>query len=208
MNKDPHLPTSAINKRLMLTLHQDGLLDVLAGLIVLTFGLIPILDNTNLTPGLRQLIILLFYGLSVTSVIWFKQMITLPRTGLVQLSKKTTSRMSIVLLVVNVLIFLIFAGVYIFDLAIWEFFGSYQLSIPLGLIFLVMLSVSGGLLKAIRFYLYGVLVFVSFVLFEHLYLKGLVVHHGIPWASFISGGLIILSGIFILYRFVNRYKVD
>jgi hypothetical protein len=44
---DPTSPTKDINRRLLLTLHQDGLLDVLAGLIVATFGMIPILDETT-----------------------------------------------------------------------------------------------------------------------------------------------------------------
>ena len=205
---DPTSPSRDINRKLLLTLHQDGLFDVLAGLIMVTFGLIPILDETGLNPGARQVIILSFYGVSVFSVLLFKRRITLPRSGYVQLSKKRTTRISMVFLFVNVVLFLIFTGVYIFDWPIWEFFGSYQLSVPLGLIFLVMFTVSGALLKAPRFHLYGILVMITFIGFEHLFLKGVVAHHGIPMAAFISGVLIVLSGLIYLYKFINRYKID
>ncbi len=51
---DPTSPTRDINRRLLLSLHQDGLLDILAGLIVATFGLIPILDETGMNTGIRR----------------------------------------------------------------------------------------------------------------------------------------------------------
>jgi hypothetical protein len=137
-----------------------------------------------------------------------KRKITLPRTGLVELSRKTTSRPSLILLIVNVVIFLVFAGSYAFDIPIWDLFGAYQLSIPLGLIFLIMFTVSGALLKATRFYIYGILVMITFVLFELLYLKGNAIHHGIPPAGFISGGLIVLSGLTQLRSFLRKYKIE
>ena len=128
-----------------MSIHQDGFYDILAGVIVIIFALIPILDATGLTPGVRQVILLLIYGVSIFFIIWLKRRITLPRTGFVQLSKKTTTRMSVIILIVNIVIFFVFAGVYILDVPLWSHFGSYQLSIPLGLIFLIMLSFTGGL---------------------------------------------------------------
>lgn len=205
---DPTSPTRDMNRKLMLSIHQDGLLDVLAGLIVVTFGLIPILDNSGLNPGIRQVVFLSFYFFEVFAVIWLKRRITLPRTGLVLLLKKKQTKLSLILLLVNVLLFVILAGSYAFQIPIWEVFGSYQLSVPLGLIFLIMFTVSGALLKAPRFYLYGILVMVTFVLFEHLYNLGVVKEHGIPAAGFISGGLIVGSGLLILVGFIRKYKID
>ena len=66
---DPTSPTRNISKRLLLSLHQDGLFDVLAGLIVVTFAFIPILDETSMNPGVRQVIILLFYGVSLVTIL-------------------------------------------------------------------------------------------------------------------------------------------
>jgi len=75
---------------------------------------------------------------------------------------------------------------------------------------MVMLSVSGALLKAPRFQVYGLLVLISFVFFEHLFLKGLALHHGIHLAGFISEGLIMLSGLYNLFRFneLPRSRAD
>lgn len=201
-------PRREINKRLLMSIHQDGFFDILAGLIVINFGWIPILDATGLNPGVRQTILLTFYGLSVFFVLWLKRRITVPRSGFVQLSKKTSSRLSIIMLLVNIVLFVVFAGVYVLEIPLWTYFGSYQLSIPLGLIFLVLLSFSGGLLKAVRFYFYGILVLVSFVGAEHLFLKGQAAHHGIPLAAFVSGGIIFLSGCIILMRFIQRYSAE
>ncbi len=197
-----------MNKRLLLYLHQDGLFDMLAGLMVITFGLIPIFDALEMGAGLRQIVFLSFYFLEVLLVIWLKRQITLPRAGLVLLHRDKRIRMSLILLFVNVFIFLIFAGSYAINLEIWDMFGSYQLSIPLGLVFLIMFTVSGALLKAIRFFGYGILVFISFVLFEYLFMKGWGLHHGIPAAACISGGIIFLSGAVILRRFLNLYRIE
>jgi hypothetical protein len=208
LNSAINSPTKEINKKLLMSIHQDGFYDILAGVIVIIFGLIPILDATGLTPGVRQVILLLIYGVSIFFIIWLKRRITLPRTGFVQLSKKTTTRMSVIMLIVNIVIFLVFAGVYVLDVPMWNHFGSYQLSVPLGLIFLIMLSFTGGLFKAPRFYLYGILVLVSFIGFEHLFLMEIVAHHGIPWAGFVSGGIILLSGGLKLCTFIKRYGVE
>ena len=201
-------PTREINKRLLLSIHQDGFFDMLAGLIIINFGWVPILDETGIDPGLRQIILLSFYGLSIGIILWLKRRISTPRAGYVKLAKRTTSRISIIMLLVNIALFLIFAGVYVLDIPLWTYFGSYQLSIPLGLIFLVLFSFSGSLLKAVRFHLYGIWVLFSFVGAEHLYLKGMTLHHGIPLAAFVSGGIIFGSGLLFLYNFLRAYPID
>ncbi|MEN8203736.1 MAG: hypothetical protein ABFS28_14155 [Bacteroidota bacterium] len=199
-------PTREINKRLLLSIHQDGFFDILAGLIVINFGWVPILDATGLNPGVRQTILLTFYGLSIVIVIWLKRRITVPRSGYVKLAKKTRSRLSIVMLIVNMVLFVIFGGIYLLDIPLWSYFGSYQMSVPLGLIFMVLFSFTGGLLKAVRFYLYGILVLFSFIGSEHLFLVGRAAHHGIPLAAFVSGGIIFLSGCIFLSKFMRRYS--
>jgi hypothetical protein len=208
MNAPSGSPTREINKRLLMSIHQDGFFDMLAGLIIINFGWIPILDSTGINPGVRQVLLLSFYGLSVILILWLKKRITTPRSGYVKLAKRTTSRISIVLLVVNTLLFILFAGVYFLDLPLWSYFGSYQMSVPLGLIFLVLFSFSGAMLKASRFYLYGVLVLMAFIGSEHLYLRDQAAHHGIPLAAFFSGGIIFLSGCAFLIRFLKSYSVD
>jgi hypothetical protein len=201
-------PVREVNKRILLSIHQDGLFDILGGLIVVNFGWVPILDATGLNPGVRQLILLSFYALSMVLILWLKRRISTPRAGYVKLTKKTASRLAVIMLIVNMVLFLIFAGVYVLDLPWWAYLGSYQMSIPLGLIFLVLFSFSGSLLKAARFHLYGILVFAAYIGSEHLYVKGVNVHHGITLAAFASGGIILFSGILILLKFIRMYSAD
>lgn len=205
---DPTTPGKHINRRLLLTLHQDGLLDILAGMIVISFGIIPLLDDSGLGAGWRQVIFLSLYGLEVAGVMILKKKVTQPRAGLVVLSRSTQRKISTVLLVLNLAIFLLFIASYLFELKIGDVLGQYQLSIILGLAFLAILTVTGIMIKAYRFSLYGLLVFASYLGAEHLFLDGKTQHHGIPLASLISGGFIVLIGVILLTRFVNVYKVD
>jgi hypothetical protein len=193
-----------INHRLMLTIHQDGLIDILAGLIIATFGMIPILDATGLNPGVRQVIFLSCYMVEVAGLLWIKRVITLPRTGMVILSRRTTTRLSVTMLIINCLIFLVFAGTYVLKLPVRDFLGSYQLSVSLGFIFFVLFSATGLLLKALRYYL----ALGSFLFAEYLFLHGKAAEHGIPLASFFSGGVIVFSGILLLIRFLKLYRIE
>jgi hypothetical protein len=192
----------------MLTIHQDGLLDVLAGMIIASFGMIPLLDGTGMNPGVRQVIYLSCYLLEIVGILLLKRAITLPRTGLVIMSREKKTKMSVIMLIINGLIFLLFAGAYLFKIPLWKLFGDYQLSIPLGLIFFILLSALAVMLRAGRYYVYALLVLITFVVSEHLSLKGVVTEHGIPLASFLSGGIIVLSGGIYLYRFLLKYKVE
>jgi hypothetical protein len=73
---------------------------------------------------------------------------------------------------------------------------------------MIMLSSLGAILKAVRFHLYGILELAIFVMAEHLFNLGLLEHHGIPAASFLAGGMLVLSGLLILFRFLKKYPLD
>lgn len=200
-------PSQEIRRRLMLTIHQDGLIDILAGLIVATFGTIPLLDGTGMHPGVRSVIFLSAYMLEVVVILWLKRAITLPRTGLVRLNRKMTSKPAITLLIINILLFLVFAGSFLFNISLWNLFGSYRLSVLLGLAFMIPLTAAGVLLRAYRFSIYGLLVLVVYMAAEHLYLLGVLGDHGIPAASFLCGGLIAFTGGIYLHRFLQTYQI-
>lgn len=201
-------PSHEIRRRLMLSIHQDGLLDMLAGLIIATFGMIPLLDETGMNPGVRSVIFLSCYLLEVVVILWLKQVITLPRTGLVKLTRKTTSKLAVTLLIINIILFLVFAGSSLFKIRLWDLFGAYKLSILLGLAFMIPLTAAGFLLKAYRFSLFGLLVLVAYMAGEYLYFKGILGEHGIPAASFISGGIIAGTGSINLFRFLQTYSTE
>ncbi len=201
-------PSREINQRLMLTIHQDGLLDILAGLIIATFGTIPLLDASGINPGVRQVIFLSCYLVEVVALLWLKRTVTLPRTGQVTLSRRTTTRLSVTMLIINGLIFLFFAGTYLFKLPVRHVLGSFQLSISLGMIFFILFSAAGWMLRATRFFFYAALVLAAFILAEYLAIHGNLKDHGIPLASFFSGGVIVCTGVVQLVHFMNTYKID
>ena len=200
-------PSVEIRRRLMLTIHQDGLLDILAGLVIATFGLVPLLDESGMNKGIRSLLLLFLYMLEVGGIMWLKRAITWPRTGVVQLARKTTSRMAVTMLVINVLLFVFFAGSSLLRLPVAEALGPYSLSITLGLLFLILLTSSGVVLRAPRFHLYALCVLGMYILSEHLFLRGITGNHGIPLASFLSGGVTAGSGGILLIRFLRKYRV-
>ena len=204
---DPTSPSRHINKRLLLSLHQDGLLDILAGLIVITFGIIPLLDASGMGAGWRQVIFLSLYGIEVGGILMLKKRITLPRSGMVVISRKVRRKISLILLAANLSVFLFVIANYLFDL-IGDLFGQYQLSILLGLIFMLMLTVSGIMMSASRYSLYGLLVFACFMFSEYLFWEGKTIHHGIPLAALVSGGIMVVTGTFLLRKFIRDYKPD
>jgi hypothetical protein len=199
-------PSQEVRRRLLLTIHQDGLLDILVGLIMATFGMIPLLDAMGLNPGMRSVIFLSGYMLEVGVIVWLKQAITLPRTGLVKLRRKTTSKITLTLLIINILLFIVFAGSRVIKIPLWNLFGSYQLSILLGLAFMVPLTAAGLLLKATRFFLYGIFALGIYLAGEYLYNQGILRDFGIPVASFICGGIIAMTGAIFLFRFLHTYR--
>ena len=203
----PSSSVKELNGRLLLSMQQDGLPDLLGGMIVSTFGLIPILDQTGMNPGVRQVIIFSIYLLEILLVIWMKRRITAPRAGLVVVSRKVKSRISMIFLGVN-LALLVFFGISYLSVGVpGTWVGQFRLSIPLGLIFLVLFTVLAALLRASRFYFFGITVLVTLLFFEYLFNRGMVSHHGIPTACLLSGGMIIFSGGFRLIRFVKTYSL-
>jgi len=194
-----------MDRRLLMSLHQDGLLDVLAGAIVGIFGLIPILDATGMSPLWRQVIYLSVYALIIVLVLLAKQRLILPRAGSVRLKSSKRKGMAMVLLALNMLVFFFFVMSYFFELRLWSHMENFRLSLSLGGVFLLMYSSAAWLLRAPRFALYSLLTFALFVWAEFLYFKGYTAHHGIPLAAFSSGGLMCLTGGYYLAVFLKKH---
>ena len=195
-----------INRRIFLNLHQDGILDMLGGSIVLTFGLIPILDSTPMGPGLRQVLLLGIYFIEILAVILLKNHITFPRAGRVIMRPEKRKALSLTFLIVNIALFLLLAGS---SLAGWspaDRLGQFRLPVLLGSLFLLLFSVSGVLLKAARFHAYGLLVLGAYLLSGFLYSRGFGTNDGIPAAAFSSGGIILFCGATLFILFLRKYK--
>ncbi len=195
-----------IRQRLMLNFHRDGLIDILGGMIVITFGTVPLLDETGMHPWIRQMILFIMFGLEAGLFILLKRAITQPRAGRIRLLRNEARKIWISLLVLNLVLLAFFLAGSLTDLPLLDFAAEYQLSVSLGLIFLGMFTMVAVILRVNRFYLYGILVTILFLWMEHLFLLGNLNHHGIPAACLLSGGAMVATGGLLLARFIRIHR--
>lgn len=197
-----------IRRQLMLRTSEEGTFDILAGLILLTFGFLPVLDNAGLHPGIGQVLLFGFYMLEIFGIIILKRTIVWPRTGYFELIQKHKSGIGITLLVVNIILFLGIIGFQIFAREWFSATMQYSLSLALGTLFLVMLSAVGAIFGSYRFYIYALVVPAVMIISEYLYHRDLLREHGLPFAAILSGSVMIITGLVLLLRFLKKYPVD
>lgn len=195
-----------IRKRLMLNFHRDGLIDILGGMIVVTFGTVPLLDETGMHPGIRQMLLFAMFGAEAGLFLLLKRVITQPRAGRIRLLKQQARRIWVSLLVLNLFLLVFVLAGSLTSLPILGFAAEYQLSVSLGLIFLGMFTMVAAILRVNRFYLYGILVITSFMWMEHLFFRGALSHHGIPAACLITGATMSATGGILLARFIWNHR--
>lgn len=75
------------------------------------------------------------------------------------------------------------------------------------LIFFTVFCIAAYFLNFTRLYIYGVLVALSPLIGELLYVYFNASHHGFPITFGISAGLIILTGLVLLVRFLQDYPI-
>lgn len=184
-------------RRLYLSYFDDGVIDFVAGLTVLFFGLGMLFSSATL---------FIFSWMPIVLFWPIKRALTLPRMGYVRFTperqKKIATSYVLMLIagVISVLLGLLAALAFegqVFDLR--EFMMEYSL-----LIFGAVLASAFGLIALLfeirRFYAYGLIVFGAWL---STYL--LDIEAGIPVA--LSGGLVSAVGIFMLIRFLTQYPV-
>jgi len=201
-------PFKDIQKNLLYKSSEDGSYDIFAGLIILTFGFVPILDESGMSPVVRQIILFGAYILEITAILLLKRRITWPRLGYFVLTKKYRTKLGTILLFVNILIFLMFVTLYLFRVKLDLEFTTYALSLPLGVAFMLMLSLAGIILGSVRFYLYGIVVLGFLMEGENLYHAGYLENFGLPAAAISSGSILLFSGLLVLFRFLKRYPLE
>jgi hypothetical protein len=184
-----------IERQVFLSYSEDGLVDIAIGAVIMVWGIMLFGEPT----GLIGLIGIL--GLAI----WYlgKRFITIPRIGTFQPGPKTQRRLS------NLAIFLVVLGLIAF-LAILasRAFGSVFLSDhPLGILGLVIavgVALLAYLLNATRIYIYALILFIAFAGGEIL--TGTVTSFDAFAISVVlAGGLILLSGLTVLFRFVRKH---
>ena len=189
------LDMKEIERQVYLSYSEDGLVDIAIGTVITAWGLMLIMEPT----GLIGLLGLLGLG------IWYigKRLITIPRIGVIEPSPKMERRLS------NLAVFLVGLGIVVFvGILLSRAAGSlvisdYSLAI-LGLVLAVGVAILAYLLNATRIYIYAVILFVSFTGGEIL-AKSIIAFDAFALSVILGGGLIVLSGIVVLVRFVRKY---
>jgi len=188
----------AIRKKILYYFFQDGLLDILFGVIMLIFGITILLTNLLKLP---DWLIGAILPLIVIAFLVSKKLITRPRIGRVRLG-----------LDLKVLVFLIL-GVIVFAIsAIGIIPGKLTIkgtNIPAFdwiLIVIVMFSLAAAFLHVKRFYIYGVLYAVSLPFYK------IYKHHAkLGTVSlimfFISATIMLSVGIVVFIRFLRNYPI-
>jgi len=186
-----------LERKVYLTYSQDGLMDLVAGLFVLAFGLDLVL-YLNLAAINAALLLMLFWAA--------KRKITYPRIGFAKFSPERTRMLKKAVLVVQlallvamllgVVAFLGFSG---FLPGLRTFFKQYSLLL-FGVVLAGLMSLVAVLLDNWRLHIYAALTLSAFAVGRLVDLHPRVFM--IP-----LGAVITISGLAVLIRFLRKYPV-
>ena len=195
-----------IEKKAWTSYFQDGLWDILLGLILLNFGIAPLIEDiTGITYLLSYNVVLI-----VAFIIFYsgKKYITTPRLGKVKFSaeRKTKQKKTTLVVALSVLF-----GLIVFAFAATDFL-SFKTTIYFGAILfginaVIVFSVMAFFLDFNRLYVYGWFFALSIVIVEisRPYVSSTfdnIIGFGI------FGGIILLIGIAYLIRFIQKYPLQ
>jgi len=189
------LDMKEIERQVYLSYSEDGLVDIAIGVVITAWGLMLIQEPT----GLIGLIGLLGMG------IWYigKRTITIPRIGVIEPSPKMERRLTNLAVFLVALGLIAFTGIILSRVGGSTMISDYSLGI-LGLVIAAGVALLAYLLNAARLYIYAVLLFVSFAGGEIL-AKTVTTFDAFALSVIVGGGLILLSGIVVLVRFMRKY---
>ena len=196
MNKRHSLKSSRLEKKLFTAYHQDGILDLVAGFMILAFALVILFDQ-NAYVGLIAIPAALYFPL--------KQKVTFPRLGVIRFSPEKEQRRKLNLsmlfgltTLLGLVVFYIFAG----DLP-ESIVNRLRENMPLlfgGVFSLILLAVAYFLNNS-RFYIYAVLGLATVWIAHFL-------NFSIGSAVGILGCVVEITAWVLLARFLSDYKLD
>ncbi|MFQ5858957.1 MAG: hypothetical protein ACE5LU_25435 [Anaerolineae bacterium] len=182
-----------VERKVFTTAFQDGLWDILIGCFVLMFAVGPFLSTTGLGDFWSSVIFVPFWAL-VYLVIWLiRKFVVTPRIGVVRFGLSRKVRLSRFLAIATVVgivgLILGILSAQISDAPGWVFVTSF------GLLVLISFSVAAYFLDFTRLYLYGVLIALSPLVGEWLYVQVGASHHGYPITFGATAAIMISVGL-------------
>ena len=186
-----------IKRQIYLYYSEDGLADVAIGLVIFGFGVLLLVDLPAMIGLLGP----------ISFMVWYfgKQSLVIPRVGSIQLDqemKKRFSGFAINLIIIGVGVFLL----YLFSgNSSTSLLTDYSLAL-FGLVSALAISSLGYILQTNRMYAYALLVFLAMAIGEILG-RSIVAVDPFLVSVILAGGIILLTGIIVLARFLNKYPV-
>jgi len=186
-----------IERKAYTSYHQDGLVDVFAGVLILSFGLWLILDMVWMGW------ILWFVVISAYAAA--KRVLTIPRIGFVKFAPHRVKA----LVTIAVIVFSLFAllGAVAFmqveggGTPIWLLFAIENYMLVIGVSGATLFCVVGYTFRVKRMYAYALLTLIMFVTGHFLYFP-------LYYYMTLLGTLILFSGLAMLIRFIRRHPLS
>lgn len=192
------LSLKKIEQKLYLKYLDDGLIEIIYGLIILLFGIGMITDTAWLGGVFGATIISLWFPL--------KKKITEPRMGQVKFSfvrRKEIKKQYIMFVALGIFTFIGGVGIFIIYKGVSNGIPNILKLLPLlplGIVFSLPPLFIGILNKIIRYYLYGITIIVIFVL-------GGLLKMDPTYYVMCSGSIILIAGIWLLKNFSRQYSI-
>ena len=189
------LDMKEIERQVYLSYSEDGLVDIAIGVVITAWGLMLTQEPT----GLIGLLGLLGLG------IWYigKRLITIPRIGVIQPGMKMQRRLTDLAIFLVVLGLLVLLGFLLARGTGGLVISDFSLTV-LGLVLATGVTLLAYRLNAGRLYIYAVILLISFAGGEMLG-KSITSFDAFAFSVIIGGGLIRLSGLIVLARFMRKY---
>jgi hypothetical protein len=184
---------------------DDGLWDVLLGCFVLLFALAPLLSE-SLGDFWSSMVFLPFWGLVYLGIWLLRRRVLAPRIGRATLGRVRRARLdklTRVLLAINVLALVVGVVVALNAASV----PGLLVALLLGMALLIAFSFAAYLLDFPRFYVYGLLLGLSPLVGEWLFVNGYASHHGYPVTFGFTAAVMIVTGLVVFLRLVRANPV-
>jgi hypothetical protein len=200
MNKEINLKD--IEKKVFTAPYQDGLLDILLGIIFSQFSIAPLLTNIGFSDFEASVVFVPVYIIALVLFLIVKKYVTKPRTGIIKPGPARKSK----LIKVNIILFIILFAGFIIGLLYPRFSSAINMVFPMSfsMMILIVFSVSAYYLNLNRLYYYGMGIAVAPFVGEILWQNSLVSHHGYPLVFGIISSFLIVIGIIYFIRFMRE----
>ena len=193
-----------VERKAFITAHDDGLWDIFIGCIVSQFAIVPFLSR-SLGDFWSSAVFLPVEAVVYLAIWLVRKHVTRPRTGLVRFGAWRKAKLvkfnAVILVVLSVGLILGILSAVNFDVPGWVHSARF------GLILLVGFGLAARFLDFPRLYLYGVLLALSPVVGEWLWVRMHAPHHGFPVTFGATAGIIILTGALHFVRLLRNHPI-